>query len=139
MDFPSIVRLFTEVGVFFDHNSSFLANNHTYSPRNSAITIRYRTCIRFPIIDHASQSLITRNAFSKCQEFTREYEIRRLCSSSRTWQTISGEKYAARFDANSSLECKLVALLRTRLVGARMSFFCSRRLEHSAFAHKLVA
>ncbi len=32
-----------------------------------------------------------------------------------------------------------MALLRTRLVGARMSFFfCGRRLEYSAFAHNLV-
>ena len=94
--------------------------------------------MRFPIIDHASQSCITRNAFSQYQEFSREYEIPRLCSSSGTWQTISGEKYSARFVANRSLECKLVALLRTRLVGARMSFFCGRRLEHFAFAHNLV-
>lgn len=31
-----------------------------------------------------------------------------------------------------------MALLRTRLFGARMSFFCGRRLEHFAFAHNLV-
>jgi hypothetical protein len=76
---------------------------------------------------------------AKVQELNREYEVGRLCSSSRTWQTIFDKKYAARFASTNSLERESLALLGTRVLGDCLPGVCYNRLEHFIVANKLVA